>query len=481
MKEKILKSILSFFVIMFCCTLTARGAESMTVAKVATEGTKRGKLTQSFSGSGEIVVGDRTFQSLPEGQKVARILVSAGTKIKKGQPVVQLDLTYLEQQMTRKNREIEKMKLTLLQQELEGKGSARVSATEQAELTLAEAESNLETAEQNYAQMEADYQAALEQNENQMQEERAEGDNAVKEDAAKQPVAGGDAEALTDLEGNVSGQTAGGDTTEYLTQLKENLDGAAAEVDAAKKAYEQAQQAYGLAQQEEAAQQENEAANRKRTELSGAAVQLDMEALQEEFVRLEQMQKAKGIVTAQSEGILEAVGAQEGALTTGSEQIILETESTEACGILPQEQTAVAEAGDEIQIRPLGETHSLPVNIERFGKDQDGNSVWYGKVEGGYRAGTTFSYEYSESSKQDYDNLIPLSALHEEQGMTYVLTAEVRAGILGENYVAVKVPVTVLEKDDENAAIQTSLSKEAQIITQSGKYVKEGDRVRLNN
>lgn len=80
MKEKILKSILSFFVIMFCCTLTARGAESMTVAKVTTEGTKRGKLTQSFSGNGEIVAGDRTFQSLPEGQKVARILVSAGTK-----------------------------------------------------------------------------------------------------------------------------------------------------------------------------------------------------------------------------------------------------------------------------------------------------------------------------------------------------------------------------------------------------------------
>ncbi len=62
-----------------------------------------------------------------------------------------------------------------------------------------------------------------------------------------------------------------------------------------------------------------------------------------------------------------------------------------------------------------------------------------------------------------------------------MLTAEVRAGILGENYVAVKVPVTVLEKDDENAAIQTSLPKEARIITQSGKYVKEGDRVRLNN
>ena len=43
-----------------------------------------------------------------------------------------------------------------------------------------------------------------------------------------------------------------------------------------------------------------------------------------------------------------------------------------------------------------------------------------------------------------------------------------------------KVNVTVLEKDDHSVAVETNLSKDAKIITESNKYVKEGDRVRLS-
>ena len=57
----------------------------------------------------------------------------------------------------------------------------------------------------------------------------------------------------------------------------------------------------------------------------------------------------------------------------------------------------------------------------------------------------------------------------------------VRSVIMGESYTAVRVDVNLLEKDMQNAAIQTSLGREAKIITQSNKYVKEGDRVRLND
>ena len=55
-----------------------------------------------------------------------------------------------------------------------------------------------------------------------------------------------------------------------------------------------------------------------------------------------------------------------------------------------------------------------------------------------------------------------------------------KPGILGESYTAVKVNVTVLEKDDYSVAVETNLPKDAKIITESSKYVKEGDRVRLS-
>lgn len=435
MKEKILKSIISFFIIMLCCTLIARGAASLTVAKVTTDCIRKGYLIQSFQGNGKIAAGDRTFQSLPEGQKVSHILVTAGANVKKDQPIVQLDLTYLQERITEKQRELEKTQILLQQQELEGQSNARVPVTEQAYLSLQNAADILETAKRNYAAIETEYRNAIEA-------------------------------SLTEAE---------------ISLIKEKLDIAAADVSSAEHSYNQAQQAYNLAEKEEAAARSNEAVRKATLDLSKRSTQIELDGLQDELNKLMQIQTAQGVITAQAEGILESVGTVEGSITTGTEQIIMETGSVEACGILPQEQIGVVSIGDEIQIRVQGDAQSFPVQIERFGNDKDGNSLWYGKIDGTYRTGTEFSYEYSKKSEDNFEKLISLSALHEAQGTAYVLAAEIRSGILGEVYTAVKIPVTVLEKDGENAAVQTSISEESLIITQSDKYVEEGDRVRLNN
>lgn len=197
--------------------------------------------------------------------------------------------------------------------------------------------------------------------------------------------------------------------------------------------------------------------------------------------KLQKIEKAEGVIEAQEDGVLESIEASVGTVTSGTEQIILQTGGPEACGAVPAEQIGIPETGDEIQIQVQGDSESFPIQIERFETDKEGNTLWFGKTEKkAYRTGTPLSYEYIEKSEVFYETLIPLGALHEAMGETYVLTAEIRSGILGEEYTAVKVPVTVLKKDDTNAAVQTSLSGEALIITQSNKYVKEGDRVRLS-
>lgn len=73
-----------------------------------------------------------------------------------------------------------------------------------------------------------------------------------------------------------------------------------------------------------------------------------------------------------------------------------------------------------------------------------------------------------------------MSALHEANQTAYVLIAQIRSGILGEGYEAVKVPVTVIGKDMDNAAVEAGFPEGALVIGQSNKYVKEGDRVRLD-
>ena len=74
-----------------------------------------------FQGTGTIRYRDREFQSLPEGQKVARVLAKPGRDVKKGEKILQLDMDYLEEQIKQQEREIQMKEIVLKQQELEGK------------------------------------------------------------------------------------------------------------------------------------------------------------------------------------------------------------------------------------------------------------------------------------------------------------------------------------------------------------------------
>ena len=165
----------------------------------------------------------------------------------------------------------------------------------------------------------------------------------------------------------------------------------------------------------------------------------------------------------------------------GAEQLVLVVGNVEVCGVIPDDKIATVAAGDEIQVTIQGETKAKTLEIERVGQNEEGKYVWYAPLpEVSYRVGTGVTYRYSRKSENSYERLLPLSALRESAGNSYILTAEIKQGILGESYTAVKVNVTVLEKDDHLVAVETNLSKDAKIITESNKYVKEGDRVRLS-
>lgn len=434
----------SFLIAMLFCTLAARGAASLTVAKVKAEEPGRGSLVQRFQGTGNLVLEEREFWSLPEEQKVERVLVKPGSDVKKGDKLIRLDLDYLEEQIKTQEREIEMKQLALEQQELSGKPEARLSAAAQAKMDLETAKDELARAKEEQKRM--------------------------KEAEDKEE----------DGEGNAA-------------------DTAAEEAEAAKKAYEQAKKAYNLAAQEEKNTQKNENVRSRISGLEQKSTKLEIEAMTEKLDKLKKIKKEKGIVTAKKDGMLSSVGVSEGMITTGTEQIVLECGGLKARGVLPEEALGSVEAGDEISIQVQGETRKTVLKIERLeqetskqgeegqgimgteGTEGDMQIFWYGEVEkDSRRPGIAFTYEYSKKSSGSYDSLIPLSALHEANQTAYVLIAQIRSGILGEGYEAVKVPVTVIGKDMDNAAVEASFPEGALVIGQSNKYVKEGDRVRLD-
>lgn len=444
MKEKILKIIVSFFIVMLCCSLIARGADSMTVAKVKTGHLKKGDLTEKFEGTGGITAKNKEFQSMPEGQKVAQILVKAGAEVEAGQALVQLDMEYLEELIKEQERQIEKIRLQMEQQELEGKGEARTPATAQAEIMLNGAADTLQNAQEKYQKAVDEYNAFVSVPQELDEEGQQESDLKVQ-------------------------------------ALQEQIDAAADNMKAADSAYDQALESYQLAEQEEANNRANEAARGESNDLSLQGLQVDLDGLKDKLQKLTNIKDVEGIVASQSKGILESIGATEGVITTGSEQIVLAAENLEAYGTLPEDKIGKIASGDEVEVLISGNTKQVPLNVERIELDEEGKTAWFAPVEKGkYRIGTNLTYDFNKKSESSYEQIVPLSALRESNGNTYVLTPEVRPGILGDSYVAVRVAVTILNKDEGNAAVKTSLSGEALIITETNKYVKEGDRVRLS-
>ncbi len=443
MKQKFVKIILSFFIVMICCTLIARGAASMTVAKVKTEGTSRGSLVDEFTGEGTIQAKDKVYQSLPEGQKVVDILADPGNAVHAGDGIVQFDLGFLEEKSAQQAQEIEKLKYRMEQQRILGTAQERTPATAQAGLTLDEAADALSEAQLTYQQAQNQYE----------------------EVEARLPADAGEDPALE----------------EERQRLRSEMDAAYTALQAAQRAYRSAQGAYQIAQQDEANSQANDAAAEKASQMALNEMQVELTALQDKMDKISKLKEAGGIVTAQADGVFESAGAPEGSVTTGEEQIVLVVGSAEACGVIPEEKIAAVKAGDEIEVSIQGEAKKQTLAIDRVGQDEEGRYVWHAPLpENSYRMGTGLTYQYSRRSESSYDMLVPLSALRESGGSSYVLIAEMKPGILGESYTAVKVNVTVLNKDDHSVAVETNLSQEAKLITESSKYVKEGDRVRLS-
>lgn len=98
-----------------------------------------------------------------------------------------------------------------------------------------------------------------------------------------------------------------------------------------------------------------------------------------------------------------------------------------------------------------------------------------------FSTGTSVTLSLNNRSK-DYQCIVPLSAVHEESGETFLYTIKEKNSPLGMRYIAIKVPVTILAKDNTNAAIDPSALGDygSRVITESNdKSFKSGDQVRL--
>ena len=381
--RKILKAMIFFFIGMAACTYFAWQASLLTTAKVKTERIRNGSLVRKVTGTGRVQSSEKSFQSLPEGQKVAKVLLEAGDSVQKGDAVVQLDLEYLNQSIREQKREVRQAELELKQQKMTAK-----------------------------------YEAKKIEDSVSVNQEDSEMSNQESINKAKQSV--------------------------------------------------QAEKRY----------------QKQLAALQREGLELTLESQKEQLEKLETWAACDGVVFSQNAGVLEAVGVVEGAITSGTEQIVLQSGQQEICGEIEEASLGLIKEGCEVTVFIQGEAEEQKIPVEKVGMSKEGKMMWYGKIPHqkeakNYSVNTIISYNYHEKTAGSYEALVPLSALREEKNVAYVLTAEVRAGILGDQYTAIKVPVTVLDQDEDYAAVEGAIGADTLIVSESNKYVEAGDRIRL--
>ena len=94
--------------------------------------------------------------------------------------------------------------------------------------------------------------------------------------------------------------------------------------------------------------------------------------------------------------------------------------------------------------------------------------------------GQSLSISVGQKS-QEYELVVPNSAIREDNDGKFVLVVESKSSPLGNRYIATRVSVEVLASDDNNSAISAALYGSEYVITTSTKPVEAGKQVRLAN
>ena len=285
-----------------------------------------------------------------------------------------------------------------------------------------------------------------------------------------------------------------------MQELEASLSEAEQGVEDARQALNQAQNAYDLACQEDAAQDLNSANQAEASRLSTEAAQLQVVTAKKALQKLKKYEAAEGKIRAKRDCVVLSSGVQPGTITAGTE--VFETGSGGFClrGSVKTTDQEKLKTGAEVSVQlPSGAKKSAVLEAitseparggsqetngtgsDQGEEDSSPGLFWYAPLPDNTEVkGTeTFTWNTESASEKEYEQIIPLSALREDVSEAYCLIVSEEKHMLGTIQTAKRVPVTVLEKDGEKAAVTSILREEDKLITATEKYVQEGDRVRI--
>lgn len=536
--RKTMKQILFlFFIAMFGFSFLSRAADSILVAKVNVKNPQSYKLNFKLNGSGTIKEKETTKIKILQGLRIDEVFVQVGTKIKEGDLLFSYDRKELQNLYEVKKAAIDKNKIEQEKLSLNDSQSALKSAElakKYAKQSIEEAEENLEASKQSInKEIEEAYQKATEAFEalkNERDHEIESAKEALKK--AKQELKDlEDKKNSAKVEGNLENIDESNNTNPTDNEESARID---QQIEAAKQAVETAQKDLELTKEKwnesiasandsrkeakdtwEAVQNgtydytvglssansaltqaqksmeeaqlavesaiESKEKEAENASLTSKSIQLDIDLASKEVEELKLLLEGEGKVYAPAEGTLVFVDIEPGTVTTGTEKLACAVNGVVLEANIDKNQKEKMAVGDAVSVRIGDKKENINAEISSMEvKETDATyTCEINLPDGEYTIGGEASFEWSKESSQ-YDKCIPIRALREDgTGQTYVLSVSQKEGILGNEFQAYRLDVTVVDKDTSTAAVEGAITYEDKIIIGSNKEIAQGDRIRV--
>lgn len=210
---------------------------------------------------------------------------------------------------------------------------------------------------------------------------------------------------------------------------------------------------------------------------------LEQTVLSEKLQEYQKVLDNQGVVTAPFGGVVTKIAVGAGERIPDTSVLLLSDESL-PCQLkilLDKEQKKYISLGDQVLVSLEGKSKELEEKVDYLAASELSPEKYEAFItlpEGTGIPGLPGTVSRSESGEK-YRLCIPTVAVHSENNRNYVYVLKEREGILGQEYYVDEINVSVIDKNDNWAAIEEgTVDKESKIILSATKEVKTGESVR---
>ena len=432
-KRKIIAWFFVFLGAMWLCTVISKSIYASKLPIVSTESIENKYVEHTVSVDGIVVAGEKNPVTALAGLRVEKLMVQVGDQVEEGDILFTIDMEDLASIMEEKQTAVSKIQ-------------------KQVDTILA----NEELARQKKA----------------LEEQRAREDYdelARREDT----LVGRAADAYSRLEdelGEEGGSSAEGGSAEDALQ-----QAAYAEADA-KWQRDTAIKDAGR-KVEDILAPENEDATLEVSRMELAKLRADLSLYQE-------IKNANGEIRASRGGLVTDIYVDTGGRTSDSAVMLLADDSVpcQFKTVLTQEQKKYVGLNDTVELKLDGSSRKKEATIDYLAESSmapGSYEIYINLPEGTGVPGMSGTMEHTESGEKHSCCVTP-AAVNKADNRNFVYVVREREGILGMEYYAEQVNVTIVDENESWTALEAPLDKEDRIIASSTKEIKNGEIIRLS-